>query len=79
MISTTRKKAFFPVSLVEVNEVGDGFPTWSTPGRPEVKKNDFPLELGKRDLLAIEGLEGEIRGRKGFPLFFGTMREKEYP
>jgi hypothetical protein len=60
--------------------MGDGFPTGSTPGRPEVEEDHFSFEIGKSDLLIIEGFESKIRGQtwRGF-LFFSTMEKKERP
>jgi hypothetical protein len=60
--------------------MGDGFPTGSTPGRPKVEEDHLPFELGKNDLLSIEGFKSKIRCHpgRGF-LFFTTMGEKEYP
>jgi len=71
-------KSVFSIGLIELNEVGYGFATGSTPGCPEVEENNFSLEIGKSNLLIIEGFESEIRGQtwRGF-LFFSTMGKKE--
>jgi hypothetical protein len=57
----------------------DGFPAGGTPGRPEIKEHHFPFKLGKGDILAIKGFEGEIEGQIGGGLFFffNTMEKKQ--
>lgn len=66
------------VVLVEGHKMGDRLPTGTTPGGPEVKKDDLPPQIGEADFLVFEGHEGKLWSfALGSSPFASTMGKKK--